>query len=174
MGRIFQLLHDGYWKTLLPSSADTILSLEAVTEITEISKVGAACSHFHAESDRHAARAEALQRKLDSRETKIDELNKAIQRLEDEARTREEVISAISEKLETEQSDHAESRAHLEDDREYLRSHLARRIKRELDLLSEGLQALRKDPPKIWVMDDHAERAIESLQAAMKELEEDA
>lgn len=173
MGRIFQWLHEGYWKKLSPSSADTILCLEAVTEITEISNVGAACSQFSAEADRNAARAEALQRKLDSQEIKIDELKKAIKELKDEARTREEVISAISDKLETEQSDHAESRAHLEDDREYLRSHVARRIKRELELLSEGLLALRKDPPKIWVMDDHAERAIESLQAAMKELEED-
>ena len=59
---------------------------------------------------------------------------------------------------------------HLSDDLEHLRSRLLRRLKAEVGLLDEGLHALRRDPPKIRVMEDHAERALEGLKKEIKEL----
>jgi hypothetical protein len=43
-------------------------------------------------------------------------------------------------------------------------------LREEKDLLEEGLHALRKDPPRVHVMQDHAERAIEGLQNEINRL----
>ena len=37
--------------------------------------------------------------------------------------------------------------------------------------MEEGLHALRRNPPKIHVMDDHAERVLDGLYMEIKELE---
>jgi hypothetical protein len=73
--------------------------------------------------------------------------------------------------LENEKNAHSHARVHMGDDKEQLRSRLLRRLKTETNLLEEGLHALRRDPPKIHVMDDHAERALEGLYKEIKELE---
>ena len=65
---------------------------------------------------------------------------------------------------------HATARAHSKDDYERLRGQMLRRLKEELSLLDEGLHALRRDPPKVHVMIDHAERAIDGLKREMEQL----
>jgi len=52
---------------------------------------------------------------------------------------------------------------HCQDDLEIMRSRVVHRLKRELTLLESGLDALRRDPPKVHVMDDHADRVIHAL-----------
>jgi len=65
---------------------------------------------------------------------------------------------------------HATARAHWKDDYEQLRGQMLRRLKEELSLLDEGLHALRREPPKVHVMIDHAERAIDGLKREMERL----
>jgi hypothetical protein len=79
----------------------------------------------------------------------------------------------LDQALQAERRDHEHTRAHLQDDFEQLRTRLLRRIKSEVNLLTEGLHALRRDPPKVHVMEDHAERALDALRKAVKELEDD-
>lgn len=52
---------------------------------------------------------------------------------------------------------------HAKNDLEQLRATTIRKIEAEVDLLQDGLSAIRRDPPKVHVMDDHAERAIDGL-----------
>lgn len=65
---------------------------------------------------------------------------------------------------------HENDKAHWKDDYEQLRGQVLRRLKDELSLLDEGLHALRRDPPKVHVMVDHAERAIDGLKREMEQL----
>jgi hypothetical protein len=60
--------------------------------------------------------------------------------------------------------------AHFRDDYGKLRGRLLQRIREEVSLLDEGLQALRREPPKVHVMVDHAERAIENLKREIERL----
>ena len=59
------------------------------------------------------------------------------------------------------------------EDYEKLRGQMIRRLKTEIELLDEGLHALRLDEPKIHVMDDHAERAIGGLKKELERLKRD-
>ena len=172
VNRVIRWLYDGYWSVVAPTDVDPTVSLETVTNITEVPNVGTACAQFKAEADESARRAVALQGRIDSHLAEIEGLRNAVADLEMKVLEREHTIGEIALALEAERSAHANSRVHLGDDREHLRSNLIHLLKREFSLLSEGLQALRKDPPKVRVMDDHAERVLEGLQVAMRNLEE--
>ncbi len=69
-----------------------------------------------------------------------------------------------------EQHFHAATVSHWKDDYEQLRGQVLRKLNDELALLDEGLHALRRDPPKIHVMIDHAERAIDGLKREAEKL----
>ncbi len=173
VSRVIRWLYDGYWSVVATPDVTQNTALQAVTDLTEVRSVGVACAQFKAEADERALRAADLQGRVDSLLSDKQELRQVIADLEAQIQERDNTIQNIAEALEAERSAHANSRAHLGDDREHLRSNVVRRLKREVSLLTEGLQALRKDPPKVRVMDDHAERALDGLQAAIKELEEE-
>ena len=59
---------------------------------------------------------------------------------------------------------------HLKDDYEQLRGRVLRCLKGELSLLDEGLHALQRESPKVHVMIDHAERAIDGLKREIERL----
>lgn len=65
--------------------------------------------------------------------------------------------------LERERREHEDEKAHMRDDYEKLRGRMLGRLRQEVSLLEDGLHALRKQPPKIHVMEDHAERVIDGL-----------
>lgn len=173
VNRVIRWLYDGYWsEDASPETSETGW-LKTVTGVTEVLGVGTACKLFKEEADDSWRRAAGLQSKIESLCEEIAGLGQAIADLEGVVQERDGIISRLSQELEAERSAHASSRAHLGDDREHLRSNAVYRLKREVSLLSEGLQALRKEPPKVRVMDDHAERVLEGLQAALKELEDE-
>ena len=60
--------------------------------------------------------------------------------------------------------------AHLEDDLEKVRGDTIRVLTAEIRMLGDGLHALKKDPPKVHVMIDHAERSRDSLIALLGKL----
>ncbi len=97
-------------------------------------------------------------------ESKLDKIKTA---LSDAQRK----VDSLEKQLEKEHQDHANDSAHLKDDYESLRGQVLRRLNNELTLLEEGLQAIRRNPPKINVMIDHAERAIDGLRNECKRLQ---
>ena len=76
----------------------------------------------------------------------------------------------LRRELEHSKSNHEVNKAHWQDDYEQLRGRVQRCLKDELSLLDEGLHALRREPPKVHVMIDHAERAIDGLKQEMDRL----
>lgn len=62
--------------------------------------------------------------------------------------------------------------SHLRDDLETMRGQVLRRLSADVVLLVEGIHALRREPPKVHVMIDHAERVLDALKAQMTKLKE--
>ena len=79
------------------------------------------------------------------------------------AREAEERATAFDEQLQRERLEEEDQKAYLRSDYEELRGRVLHRLRQEVTLLDEGLHALRKQPPKVHVMEDHAERAIDGL-----------
>lgn len=94
---------------------------------------------------------------------RIEELEHAMEKSEEAQKN----LENRCKKLEQE---HGDTLAHKQDDYEKLRARMLRRLKSELDLLDVGLGALRKEKPKVHVMIDHAERAIDGLKLEMERL----
>ena len=79
-------------------------------------------------------------------------------------------VERSAEELQNERIERENEIAHLRDDYEQLRGRILGRLREEISLLNEGLHALRRVPPKVHVMVDHAERAIDGLKNELKQL----
>lgn len=106
--------------------------------------------------ERAAARIEELERKIADLQTSLEQAEAAAERAKAE-------LAAATES-------HAIAKAHFKDDYEQLRGQMRRRMKEELALLDDGLHALRRDPPKVHVMIDHAERVMDALKGELERL----
>ncbi|MGI9249623.1 MAG: hypothetical protein ACR2PR_00250 [Pseudohongiellaceae bacterium] len=114
---------------------------------------------------RDAERAEKKEAQISDRLTEIEQqLIKTEQEL-DKARSE---IQKTSRDLETNRQNHATELSHKKDDYEKLKGRMLRRLKEDLSLLDEGVHALQRDPPKVHVMVDHAERTIDNLKREME------
>ncbi|MDE0624460.1 MAG: hypothetical protein OXH83_22580 [Bryobacterales bacterium] len=78
----------------------------------------------------------------------------------------------LDQELANQKTTHADERAHLKDEYERLRGTVLRRLKDELALMEEGLHALQRDPPRVHVMVDHADRVIDGLRLEIDRLRE--
>jgi hypothetical protein len=79
-------------------------------------------------------------------------------------------VDALAQELTTEREGRAADAAHARDDYQRLRGSVLQRLKEDVSLLDEGLQAISRDTPKIHVMVDHAERVIQALRREMDRL----
>lgn len=120
-----------------------------------------------------------LERQLEAVRADAKRLQGSLDEVTDRWReSREELKNTTARNADVERSflaarnDHADEKAHMRDDFEKMRSSVAHRIKAELSLLTDGLHALRRNPPKLSVMDDHAERAIDGLTRELERLRE--
>ena len=79
-------------------------------------------------------------------------------------------VGLLTQKLALKSQEQADERAHSKNEYEQLRGQILRRLRTELTLLDEGLQALRLEPPKIHVTIDHIERVIDALKREIDRL----
>jgi hypothetical protein len=80
-------------------------------------------------------------------------------------------------KLQLSHSEVASLKERLEDDdrlardrEESLRARVGRRLNSDVAMLQEGLDAIRREPPRVKVMEDHADRVCESLRKELEQL----
>ena len=81
-------------------------------------------------------------------------------------------IGQLTQKLVLKSQERADERAHSKNEYEQLRGQVLRRLRSELKLLDEGLQALQLETPKTHVTIDHIERVIDGLKSEMDRLRE--
>ena len=104
-------------------------------------------------------------------ETSLNAVNGRLRETKDQLKDANTRRTGLDHALGAARESHANETAHLRDTLEKLRSSVVRRLKTELSLLNDGLHALRRDPPKVSVMDDHAERAIDGRTRELERLQ---
>lgn len=169
--KLNDILYNAVWKNRSPSKEDEISRLKSLISVQDFSGIHAACALFKKQAEEKNKRAIEADRARHFALSRIEKLESKIVELERQIADRDQEIEKIQDVLSQEREQHSHVRAHLLDDIEQLRTRLVRRLKSEIHLLNEGLQALRRDPPKTHVMDDHAERALVGLQQALNDLE---
>ena len=169
--QLANMLNLSLWGPSITELTDDIARMRALTSIQDVEGVGLVCSIYKKATDKHVNAALAAEQKQKNLSEKISTLESELNLVRQEHLKTQEHARVLLETLETERESHAHARVHLGDDKEQLRSRLLRRLKNEASLLEEGLHALRREQPKIHVMEDHAERALEGIYKGIKELE---
>lgn len=118
----------------------------------------------------HSRNAQAARSSEERATSRASQLEEQLTGVEEKLATAQAEADRLTNQLQQATQAHANDSAHWKDDYEKLRGQVLRRLKDELSLLDEGLQALRRDPPKVHVMVDHAERAIDGLKMEMERL----
>lgn len=167
---LMSALLEGCWE---PASSDPSESdlLRLLTQIDEPVVAGSICREF---GRRVADQMRVAERSAQSAATARSELQRASTEL-DIARAKlaelETEVQCARHALQTERDTARVALSHLRDDLEILRTRVLRRLSDDLRLLGDGLVALTRNPPKVDVMVDHAERVAESLRGEIKKLE---
>lgn len=171
---VLRSLHERVWSTESRRASAMTEAWRRVLDVRDPSALGLACDAFvseanHARRDADAARtseAAALRRMADLEAT-ITQLKA---QLDQERSTNEDLRRAA-----TQASRDAEAAlSHARDDYERLRTRVLRRLTREVELLDEGMLAIKREPPKLHVMTDHGDRALSGLREEIKALQREA
>lgn len=171
---VLRSLHERVWSTESRRASAMIDTWRRVLDVREPSALGLACDAFvseadHARRDANAARASeaaALKRAADLEATIAQlkaQLDQEKSTIEDLRRTSTQAARDAEAAL-----------SHAKDDYERLRTRVLRRLTREVELLDEGMLAIKRDPPKLHVMTDHGDRALSGLREEIKALQREA
>ncbi len=173
LDEIAECLFEVLWSPAATSLKENTLRLKVLTEVSNLSATGVVGQIYAAQAAalrRTADKARRMQKSLEDENRRLHEENENVrEHLEDSLKK----FKNLSEQLIKEQQAHDYTKLCLEDDIEKLRSRMLRRLKAEVTLLDEGLHALRRDPPKVHVMEDHADRALDGLKNEIEYLEKE-
>ena len=128
---------------------------------------------LHDEVVLQGQRAEASARSEQRTRTRAQELEQQIAKLEHKLRGTEDRCAGLQTELEQAKQAHAALDARWRDNYETLRARTLNRLIEESTLLEVGLHALKREPPKVRVMIDHADRAIEGLRREAEQIRRD-
>lgn len=129
--------------------------------------IGVACSVLEKQASVDRQQAAAAHKAAERTEMRAKELENRLTEVEAQLQAAKVQVERLSEENGSLRSSHETERAHMRNDYEDLRGRVLRRLREDTALLEEGLHALRRDPPKVHVMEDHAERAIDALKREM-------
>lgn len=172
---VTDVLFTSLWAPKAQKLVTDFSKLDAVSSIEELAGVGLACDEYRRlayerlrASESAISEAEAFRTKVQRLEADLDVLRLQVSELEEtseaERQTHQAELASIRVDSETEA-------AHLRNDLELQRTRLLRRLKSDVHLLEEGLQALTRPEPKVHVMVDHAERVTDALRQEIKNLQ---
>jgi hypothetical protein len=168
--RCIRAMHEQVWVESGSglSVADTWRRL---TEVRDPTSLGLAAGAFVQEAKDRAQEAELARRAESVALHRIEELASQVSALKGQVHQQEERHAALLRQLDDARQQHQTAVSHLRDDYERLRSKILRRLTRELELLDEGMLAIKREPPKVHVMVDHGERAMGGLRDEIKSLQ---
>ncbi|MBM3852376.1 MAG: hypothetical protein FJ399_04380 [Verrucomicrobia bacterium] len=146
-------------------------TLRALAEVKDPAPLLAVASAFVEDAQQQRRFAEDAHAREGAALVRLEELEAHASELAAKLAEQRAAYGALTERLATEQREHQNTVSHLKDDYERLRSRILRRLTRELELLDEGMLALRRDPPKVHVMADHGDRAIAGLRDEIRALQ---
>ncbi|MBX7136196.1 MAG: hypothetical protein K1X67_26295 [Fimbriimonadaceae bacterium] len=159
--------HRGDWRSIA-MLANARSATDALSELVrhfetrlqdQDKKIHAALDEASAQSrraERERAEADSLKAELKEKNTQIDRL--------------ESGVSELKSRLEKEQSGRFADEIHAVNDYETLRAQVVRQLSGQVNLLSDGLHALRNGSPE--VADEFVDRALTKIEAEVKRLKE--
>lgn len=172
---VADVLYTSLWAPKAQKLVAEASKLDAVSSIAELAGVGLACDEYRRlaqerlrASESAINEAEALRARVQTLESDLDALRLKVSELEKTYATEQQ---AHQTELETLRMATETEAAHLRNDLELQRTRLLRRLKSDVRLLEEGLQALTRPEPKVHVMVDHAERVTDALRQEIKNLQ---
>lgn len=168
---LIRMLCDCLWEgeaRRLRSEAD---KWRRVVESKDPACCGIAAMSFAAEIDE--LRSDATQARQDANDAlrRAEQAEQEVAALTRALAQERQSVADVSEQLRLQQKAHEAKVSHLHDDYERLRTRVLRRLKRELDLLDEGMLALNRQPPKVHVMQDHGDRVIGGIREEIAALQ---
>lgn len=172
--RILHLLQSNVWAPAASHHKDDQQKLKALMNVRDAAGIAIVCSVIEKQvrernqqvaaarraEERATGRAEGLEKEIESLKRQIEDAEAQIE----DAKAQ---IDRLTEEISSARRAHEDEQAHMRNNYEELRGRVMRRLREEVSLLNEGLHALRRDPPKVHVMLDHAERAIDALKREM-------
>ena len=147
--------------------------LRVMMENGDSAAVILSCSLLEKQASDAEQRAYATREAEARANTRTRELESRLEDIERQLDAEKAQVKCLSADLCAARQAHKDDMAHSGDEYAKLRGRVFHRIKQELSLLEDGLHALRRDPPKVHVMDDHAERAIDGLNREVERLTRD-
>jgi hypothetical protein len=171
LAELSDALFQGFWRTKSEESKSEAERLRAITDIQEPVGVGLVCGEFKRRAEEHIRISEASRRTAETANAELRRWMTEVEILKASAAELQMQIDAIVRATEKEIDSARISEIHLKDDLETLRTRVLRRLKNDVDLLGEGLVALNREPPKVGVMSDHADRVLDSLKSEIRKLE---
>lgn len=174
---VIDMLYAALWAPKAKELGSDTRKLEALTSIAEFGGVGLACEDYRRQASERLLASEAAAREAESLRVQVANLKSelaaataAAEQTQTEWKSTETALKAQLESIRAE----AETKAtHLRDDLEQQRTRLLRRLDADVHMLEQGLQALTRDPPKVHIMVDHAERVTDALRQEIKKLQGD-
>lgn len=167
--RILRLLQ-GEWATAASRFKGDVQKLRALLGARDAAAVAIACSVLDEQVTIATQQAASARRAEERMQLRVTELEEKLLDTTEQLNTAKTTIEKLEGELVETRRTHSDTLAHMRDDYEELRGRVLHRLKEELSLLDEGLHALRRDPPKVHVMIDHAERAVDGLKREMDRL----
>jgi hypothetical protein len=173
---VIDMLLTSMWAPRAARFETDFSKLGAVTSIGELGGVGLACEEYRRQAKEKTQTCESATREAEVLQTRTETLEAELadqKAVASEAEAKwESEKQALVEQIESMRIAHGTETAHLRDDLERQRTRVLRRLKSDLHLLEEGLQALGRPEPKVHVMVDHAERIGDALRQEIKNLQE--
>ena len=115
-------------------------------------------------------RTQSAARAEERAQTRNRQLEQQITQLEDKLRHTTAECEQLRQERHKLRETHTTNEARWRHEYETLKGQTLRRLNEDSSLLEEGVQALQREPPKVGVMIDHAERAIDGLKRAAERI----
>jgi len=172
LDRVRRILQLSLWETVVQKLDKEEDKIRALLSTKDFSAVPVVCAMLGESVEKALESAsDALQQK-EKMHSHSQKLSKDLAKTRSDLRELKAAAGRLEKELADEKKSHADDAIHLKDDHERLRGRVLRCLKREISLLDEGLRALKRESPRIHVMIDHAERAIDGLKREIEQLRE--
>lgn len=163
-------LFECVWKREASREASSTQSWRRLVDAKNPVAAGVIASAFVLDADEQRRLAQDALRREERATSRAEQLDKEIAALNERLVATRRTIEQLEQEVDATRASAEARESHLRDEFERLRTRVLRRLTRELELLDEGLLALRRDPPKVRVMEDHADRATGGLREEIKAL----
>lgn len=169
--------YDSVWRHEAPKAARLERVAGEVGASSDLNVLGIVGENYLARIARLERQVTQLEREADAasnRETRLREELSAVRESEQSAMARADALSAdvvrLQKELAAERDNRVVDKSHMADDYETLRTRIIRRLGGEIDLLTDGLHALRNGAPN--VAEEFLDRSLLALTREVEQLKD--